>query len=328
MSPKVLIIGGTGNISVSIVHRLLQSGYEVSVFNRGTRNVSFPADVGVMTGDRNDRADFEAAMRGKKFDAVIDMMCLSEEDALSTLRAFPEVGQLIFCSTVCALGIQSDYFPVDETHKLRPVTPYGKGKAAAEAVFLAEYYRSGYPVTIIRPSVTYGRLPTIVRQIGWDNAWIDRIRKGKPILVAGDGMALCQFLHVDDAALGFVGVIGKERCLGQVYHLVKDEVVTWNEYHRAAMHALGREAEIIGAPMRLLRKSNIPGFDICAEVFCHHSYYDGAKIARDVPEFKPAISLEKGLEMTFEYLDSNGLIPSCEEAAWEDDIITLMEPLL
>ena len=321
MKNKVLVIGGTGNISISIVRRLLKMGYETFVFNRGTKKNTLPADVNVMTGDRKDRPAFEDLMRRKSFDAVIDMMCFDEEDAMSTLRAFPHVGQLIFCSTVCVIGTQSDYFPVDETHALRPVTQYGKGKAAAEAFFLAEYYKNNYPVTIIRPSVTYGHMPTIVRQLGWDSSWIDRIQKGKPILVLGEGMVLCQFLHTDDAALGFVGAIGKKHCLGQIYHLVKNEVITWREYHKTAMRVLGRETEIVGAPMRLLEKSNIPGFELCTQIFCNHTYYDGTKAARDIPEFKPVLSLEDGLCLTFEYMDANQLIPNCDDSVWEDKII-------
>jgi nucleoside-diphosphate-sugar epimerase len=328
VNKKVLVIGGTGNISISIVQRLLECGYETSVFNRGTQQVVLPDAVHAIRGNRYDRAEFEAVMRKQNFDAVIDMMCLDAEDALSDLRAFPEVGQLIFCSTVCAIGIQSDYLPVDETHPLRPVTKYGKNKAAAEAVFLEEFYRTDYPVTIFRPSVTYGRFPTTIRQICWDSSWIDRIRKGKPIVVLGEGMTLCQFLHVDDAALGFVGAIDNTRCIGQIYHLVRNDVFTWREYHQAAMRVIGREVDLISAPMSLLEKSEIPGFEICEEIFSHHTYYCGKKVARDIPDFKPSISLEEGLRKTFDYLDENRLIPNCEEAVWEDNIISKLKALI
>jgi nucleoside-diphosphate-sugar epimerase len=244
---KTLIIGGTGNISTSIVRLLLADGHEVVIFNRGQRGKP-PAGVRQITGDRWDRPAFERALQTEDFDAAIDMMCFSAEDARSTLRALPEVGHFVMCSTVCTYGIDYDYFPSDETHPLRPITDYARGKAAADAVFLEAYESSGYPVTILKPSTTYGPQQGLVRQVAWDFSWIDRIRKGKPILVCGDGNALHQHLHVDDAALAFTGVLGKPHTLGETYNLVNRGYITWVDYHRTAMQVLGREVDIVGVP--------------------------------------------------------------------------------
>ncbi len=161
----------------------------------------------------------------------------------------------------------------------------------------------------------------MLRQITTAFGWIDRIRKGKPVLVCGDGNALHQFLHVDDAALCFANVLGKKSCLGGVYNMVNRGFATWTDHHRIAMKVLGREVELVGAPLVDLETWNIPGFGICREIFAHHVYYSADKLFRDVPEFHPAISLEVGMQQVFEAMDREGRVPSSESEQWEDQII-------
>ncbi len=323
---RVCVVGGTGNISASIVDRLLAGGHEVTVFNRGQRRKA-PRGVRHLQGDRHDRSEFERRMQAENFDAAIDMICFHAEDARSSVRAFRDVGQFVMTSTVCTYGIKTDWLPVTEDHPLRPITDYGRGKAAAEAVFLQAYYREKFPVTIIKPSTTYGPQQGLLRQVAWDFSWIDRIRKGKPILVCGDGNALHQHLHVDDAAKAFVGVLGKERAIGQVYNLVRRECITWADYHRTAMKILGREVELVGVPFALLRKMDIPNFSICEEIFAHHGYYSPEKLFRDVPEFQPQVSLEEGMAQVVEAMEREGRIPDSGQSTWEDEIISRMKSL-
>jgi nucleoside-diphosphate-sugar epimerase len=249
------------------------------------------------------------------------MICFNAEDAASSVRAFRGVGWFVQTSTVCTYGIQSDYFPVDETHPLRPITAYGRNKAAADDVYLAAWHTEKFPVVIIKPSTTYGPVQGMVRQVCWDFQWIDRIRKGKPILVCGDGNALHQHLHVDDIAQAFVGVIGKEQTLGQTYNAVNRGYTTWADYHRLAGKILGKETELVGVPFQTLKRLNVPDFDICEEIFAHHIYYSSEILFRDLPEFQPQITLERGMSEVFEAMDREERIPNSDEVTWEDDII-------
>lgn len=324
---KIGIVGGTGNISLSIVRLLLEQGHEVVCFNRG-ESAPLPAGARLIQGDRRNRENFERQMQAEKFDAAIDMICFDAEDAASSVRAFRGVGWFVQTSTVCTYGIQYDYFPADETHPLRPITDYGRNKAAADDVFLAAFHQEKFPAVIIKPSTTYGPVQGMVRQVCWDFSWIDRVKKGKPLLICGDGNALHQHLHVDDAALGFVGVIGKERTLGQTYNLVNRGYITWADYHRTAMKILGQESELVGVPFEDLRKLNVPDFEICEEIFAHHVYYSSEKLFRDVPEFQPKISLETGMAQVFESMAHEGRIPNSDELRWEDEIIARQKRVL
>ncbi|MCG3198215.1 MAG: hypothetical protein GHCLOJNM_02709 [bacterium] len=318
---KVCVVGGTGNISASVVRELLALGHEVVCFNRGT---SRPPVSGarVIRGDRMDRGAFEERMRAEKFDAAFDFICFTREDAESSLRAFRGVGHLIHCSTVCTYGVDYDWLPVTEDHPLRPISDYGRNKVEADHVHLEAFHREGFPVTIIKPSSTYGPIMGCLRQVAWDFSWIDRVRKGKPILICGDGRAIHQFLHVDDAALGFAHVLGKSHTLGQTYNLVRKGFMNWREYHQTAMRVLGREVEMVGVPLEDLIALDVPEVGICRDIFAHNCYYGSERVFRDVPEFQPKISLERGLAQTIEALDREGRIPDSDMMTWEDRIIT------
>jgi len=317
---KIGVVGGTGNISTSFVRLLLDQGHVVVCFNRGQSGKT-PEGARVIRGDRNDREAFERVMQAEKFDAAIDMICFNKEEAESSLRAFRGVGHFVQCSTVCTYGVNYDWLPVKEDHPLRPITDYGRGKVEADRVFLDAHEKEGYPVTIIKPSTTYGPIMGLPRQIALEHSWIGRICKGKPIVVCGDGKAIMQFLHVDDAALAFANILGKAHTIGKTYNLVKREYHSWEDYHRAAMRVLGREVELVGVPLADLVALNVPGIDICGEIFAHNTLYDPGALFEAVPEFRPRISLEEGLRNVIEALDAEGRIPGSDGEGWEDRAI-------
>lgn len=317
---KVAVIGGTGHISGSLVARLLQLGYEVTCCNRGKSGPA-PDDARQLSIDRQDREAFETAMRREKFDAVIDMICFTREDAESAMRACPEVGQYVQISTVCTYGIRLARLPAAEDHPLHPVTPYGRHKVEADEAYLQAWRTSGFPVTVVKPSTTYGPKIGLLRQVAWEFSWIDRVRKGKPIVVCGDGNALHQFLHVDDAAVGIAGVLGKAHCLGETYNLVDRGFTTWADYHRTAMAAIGNECELVGIPLAELLAEDPRRFGICGDIFAHHAYYNAEKLFRDVPEFRPKIGLREGMGRVLEQMDREGRIPESDAETWEYDLV-------
>ena len=323
---RVVVIGGTGNISKSIVRVLLERGHDVTCFNRGI-TAALPEGVRHIQGDRRDREFFEETMQREKFDAAIDMRCYNAEDAESDVRAFAGIGHFVFCSTTCTYGVDYDCLPVTEEYPQRPTTPYGINKTAAEQVFLQAYRETGFPVCIIRPSTTYGDKLGLLRQIGRDYSWLDRIRKGKPILVSGDGKAIHQFLHVDDAAYGFVGAMERDCCIGQAYNLVRNDFVQFDQYHRTAMEIIGREVPMVGLPLDTLLAIDPKKFQLAGDEFSFNDYYSCEKIYRDIPEFRPKISLKEGMTRVLEAMDRDGRIPDSDTMRWEDDLIAMAQAI-
>lgn len=317
---KVVVVGGTGNISTAVVDLLLRCGHDVTVFSRGSRPV--PEGARPLIGDRRDPESFERAIRDGDFEVAIDMMAFTPEDAESGLRAYAGVGHLIHTSTSMVYGEARHHVFTSEDHPTLATEAYGSGKAAIDAIYLDAHARHGFPVTVLRPSNTYGGPGFLVlRQVGGGTGWVDRTRAGKPIVVSADGLALSRFLHVDDAALAYVGVIDRPETIGQVYNLVDPRIVTWADYHRAAMDAVGREVELVGVPFAALEAAEIPGFGLTASVFAYHNLYDDAKIRRDIPEFVPRVSLVDGLARTFELAAREGRLPATEPDDWEDRIV-------
>jgi nucleoside-diphosphate-sugar epimerase len=317
---KICVVGGNGNIGSDVVRRLLALGHQTTCFNRGLSG-PVPEGARVIVGDRQQREQFEQRMRAEKFDAAIDLVCFTHEDAQSSIRAFRGVGHFVHCSSVATYGRHFDSYPTTEDHPLRPGNDYGIRKAQADAAFLAAHSSEQFPVTLLKPAITYGAKLGLLRQIGNDLGWIDRIRQGKPIIVAGDGIALHQFMHVEDAARAFALVVGRPTLIGQTYNLVYPGFTRWEAYHRTAMQVLGREVEMVGVPaadLLALRDARVAPI---SDVFSHNSFFSGEKFHQAVPGFTQQISLEAGMRQVIEALDRAGRIPKSVDNDWEDRII-------
>jgi nucleoside-diphosphate-sugar epimerase len=325
---RVLVIGGTGLISTGIVKALLARGHEVTVFNRAKRKSRLPEGVTYLQGDRKDYPAFESAMREIECDAVIDMIAFAPEDTLSAIRAFRgRVRHFIHCSTVCTYGVTLTRLPADEEEPLRPISAYGRNKVACDQALLEAYRDDGFPATIFKPSHTYGPGGPLIRQLGHDPYFIDRLRQGKPVIVAGDGGTLWQSLYCDDAGVGFAAAVGSETTFGQVYNIVGREVITWDEYHRRLASAIGCDIKIVHVPSDLLVAIAPERYRGLNEIFRYHGVYSAAKLREHVPEFRTTVSWEEGVRRNVAWMDDEGLIKNSDEDDLEDRIIAGMDRL-
>jgi nucleoside-diphosphate-sugar epimerase len=306
----VLIIGGTGLISAGIVKHLLARGARITLYNRGRR----PPLPGVrhIPGDRADRAAFERTFEGARHDVVIDMICFSPDDADSTIRAFGgRCEQLQFCSTVCTYGARiASRVLVDETFPQAPITAYGRDKVECERRFERAAAERRFQVTIVRPSQTYGPGGPLVDQLELDGSTWDRVRRGLPVLCAGDGMGLWQATHRDDCGKLFAYAALNPATYGQAYNATRDEVLTWRDYYRQAAAALGTRARLIFAPAGWLLRERPHRFGFLAETTRFHGAYSSAKARAHVPAFQATIGLEEGARDTFADMHRRG--------AWRD----------
>ena len=317
---KICVIGGTGNISTSIVSQLVKRGHDVYCFNRGLSG-QVPKGAYQIIGDRNDQKSYEKTMQDESFDYAIDMVCMNAGEASSTIRAFNGVKHLIFCSSASVYGNEYSFYPKKEDYLLKPITRYALNKAEAEFFFSKAYEKDKFPITILRPSLTYGTKLGLYRQISADSSWIDRIRKGKPVLICDDGGARCQFMHVDDAAYVFISLLGREECFGEIYNVVNEKPYTWKEYHIEAMNVIGKKVELIEVSFKDLSKFKIPRFGLCQDSTSHDAYYSPEKLLKILPEFKSKISLNKGMQEVFKSMDEDGRIKNSFIQNWEDRII-------
>lgn len=325
---RVCVVGGTGNISTGIVRALLEFGHEVSVFTRGTRESRLPSGVKYVLGDRQDRPRFEATMQAARFDAAIDMISFTPEDAESALRAFRDVRHLIHCSSIVTFGGPLAEVPADETAPLRPVTEYGRNKVLADQVLRVAGQRGDLPITIFKPGYTWGPGFTLIRQLDYDSIWIDRVRKHKPLIVSGDGQALCSLCHSSDAGRAFAAAVDRTSCKGQDYIVTGDRWITWQEYHERINAVLGSRSEIVHVPAdTILAGPLAPKARQLAAGSYRNGCFSIAKLRRDIPEFAPTISIEEGLPELIAWLDSHGKIGNSDEDTTEDRLIAAQRGL-
>ena len=325
---KVLVIGGTGNISRGIVAALLNQNHEVTLFNRGKHPDSPTSDIRVIHGDRHQHTDFEDKMHSETFDAVIDMISFNAEDAASALRAFRyRIEHFVQCSTVMTYGPPFSGINLDEEAPLNGQSKYGLGKIAADKLLLEAYRKDGFPVTIFKPSYTYGPGMDVQRQVGGNNSWIDRLRQNKPILSAGDGLNYFQFLSSHDAGVGFQSALGRSKCFGEVYNIPHPKPRTWDQWHHAVAEALDVEAQIIHVPQDILIAIAPEVFGGLSMNFGHTQIFSSTKITKDIPEFRPKQKLVKSLKENIAWMDKHVRVDQSDNGDLEDRIISAIKTL-
>lgn len=321
---KALIIGGTGLISTGIVKALDARGAAITVLNRGRTDNRLGSDVQHLVGDRNDFVAFEATIAGTgRWDVVIDMICFRPDQAESVVRAFGgRCGHFIFCSTVCTYGNTQTTLPTVETTPQVPVSTYGRDKVACEQIFLRAHAGRKLPVTIFRPSHTYGPGGNVINNLGWEPTFVDRLRGGRPIVVSGDGHGLWQSAYSEDVGVGFAYAAGRSACLGEAYNIVGDEIVTWDDYTRRTAAAIGAPApRIVHIPTDLLLAVDRPRYAALEEIFRFHGVYSNAKLRRDVPEYRSAMPYEEGVRRTVAWMDEHKKIAAADSDPQEDRLV-------
>ena len=320
---NILIIGGTGLISTSISRQLLETGHNLSLYNRGQTEPRLPGGYETIRGDRNNFAAFEEKMSSAgPFDCVIDMVCFKPDQAQSAIRAFAgRVGQYIFCSTVDVYTKPPATFPVVESHPRVSLSDYGRDKAKCEDLFMAAHHQGDFPVTILRPASTYGEGGNIIHTFGWDTYFLDRLRKGKPVIVHGDGEALWVSCHVDDVARGFVNAVGNEKAYGNAYHLTGEEWQTWNQYHERLAEAIGApKPTLVHIPADILVRISPEHTMITYLNFQYTNIFDNSAAKRDL-DFAVTVDWRSGAKRTYEWLVENEKIKDSQSFPFYDRVL-------
>lgn len=321
---KVLVIGGSGLISTGIVKALRTRGAALTVFNRGRTDDRLGPGVQRLQGDRDDLPAFESAIAAAgPWDTVIDMICFRPDQAESAVRAFAgRCRHFIFCSTVCTYGNTQTVLPTSETTPQNPHTTYGRDKVACEQIFFHAHAAGRLPVTIFRPSHTYGPGGGVINNLGWAPTFVDRLRRGRPLIVSGDGHGLWQSAFSEDVGIGFAFAAGNPKCFGEAYNITADEVVTWDEYTQRTAAAIDAPPpRLVHVPTDLLLAIDRPRFVALEEIFRFHGVYSNAKLKRDVPEYRNATPYAEGVRRTVAWLDAHGMIVSADSDPMEDRLV-------
>ena len=302
---KVLFIGGSGIISSACSALAVEQGIDLVLLNRGrTHFRPIPAAAQVIHADARDPAAAAAALGDQTFDAVVDWIAFTPEHVAADLALFRgRVGQFVFISSASAYQKPPQRLPITEDTPLdNPFWQYSRNLAACEALLLAAHRDEGFPATIVRPSHTYDA--TLLPFHGGYTT-LDRLRRGKPILVHDDGQSLWTLTHHRDFARAFVPLLGQPRAIGQAYHITSDEVLTWNEIARLLAEAAGVTPDIAHVPSTVVAGYD-PGWgDSLLGDKAHDTTFDNSKIRGLVPDFAAEIPFAEGARELVAWYDAH-----------------------
>lgn len=318
---KVLLVGGTGVISSGIVKQLVSDGHEAVVLSRGSRK---PARDGVETlvADKGDRAVFVKQMKNHRFDAVIDMISFNADDVQTTIEAFEgRTDHIVVCSSIAAYTRPYASLPVREDAESLwndPDFGYAFNKARMEHAAMAAWNQRKVPITVIRPSLTFGVGGANLGTLRQNYGIVDRIRRGRPLVMFGDGCQGFSFTFVPDLARAFVGVLGKSAAIGQAYHASSEEPTVWKQFYLTFGKLVGKEVELAYIPSAYLKEAK-------PELFAHlylEKTYDGLfsndKLRTVVPGFRAQVTLEQGLREMLAWWEETGAAVDPEKDRMED----------
>lgn len=301
---RVLFLGGTGIISSACSWRAVEAGLDLTVVNRGkTSTRPLPPEARVLTADINDASAF-AEVAGQDFDVVVDWLAFTPDQVRARTDALRgRVGQYVFISSASAYQTPPSRLPITESTPLRnPFWQYSRNKIACEDLLTARYRDEGYPVTIVRPSHTYDR--TLVP---FDGGWtiVERMRRGQPVVVHGDGTSLWTLTHHRDFARGLVPLLGHPRTLGEAFQITSDDVLTWDQIAHTLASAAGTSAQIVHVPSDAIAAVHPSWGDGLLGDKTHSAVFDNTKLRRVVPDFVATIPFESGAREIINWYDED-----------------------
>jgi nucleoside-diphosphate-sugar epimerase len=302
---KVLFIGGTGTISSACGELAIERGFELYIMNRGQSTLRTPpAGAKILTADIRDKAAAKAALGNLKFDVVVDWVAFTPDHVETDLELFRgRTAQYVFISSASAYQKPPARLPVTESTPLyNPFGQYSRDKTACEDRLIKAYRDEAFPITIVRPSHTYS--PATLPLVGRYTA-VDRMRRGKKVIVHGDGTSLWTLTNNRDFAKGFVGLLGNSHAIGEAFHITSDEVLTWNQIYEIVAHAAGTTAQIVHIPSDVIIKYDQEWGDGLLGDKSHSMVFDNTKIKRAVPDFVAAIPFSVGVNEIIAWHDAD-----------------------
>ncbi len=314
---KILFIGGTGVISSACAQLALTRGFELTLLNRGQKTL-WPG-ARQITADITDPAATKTALGEARWDVVVDFIAYTAADVEQRINLFRgRTAQFIFISSTSAYQKPPAHFPITESTPLvNPFWDYARNKIAGEERLLRALREENFPVTIIRPSWTYDDTRiTVPVKSGKNFTIVDRMRRGQPVIVPGDGTALWTMTHSTDFAKGLVGLLGHQGAIGQAFHITSDEVLTWNQIYETV-------AEAAGAPKPRLVHIASDFITACLPEFsgglhgdkANSAVFDNSKIKRFVPEFVATTRFRDGMAQSVQWFDADPARQEIDDAA-------------
>lgn len=284
---KILVMGGTRFIGISLTKLLLAQGHEVTLFNRGNRPA--PANVKVILGDRSDPNQLKQKLSDQQFDAIFDNNGRELSDTQPLVDIFRgRIRHFVYMSSA-GVYLESETLPYFENDATDPKSRH-RGKLDTEAYLTQAYQEHGFPFTSIRPTYIYG-----AGNYNDLEAWFfDRIVRDRPIPIPGNGKHITQLGHVEDLAAAMVAVLGNRKAVGEIYNISDARYITFTGLAQQCAIAVGKPADLVYYQPEKFNFGKQKPFPLRMQ----HFFTSIEKAIANL-DWEPEIDLGNGLESAF-----------------------------
>lgn len=305
---KILFVGGSGIISRAAAQLTLAAGHELWLLNRGQHR---PVEgTRALVANLTDIEGVRAALCGHTWDVVVQWIAFNAADIRRDVALFGgRTRQYFFISSASAYQKPPAHYLITEaTPRTNPHWEYSRHKISAEEELETARQAHGFPGVIIRPSLTYGddQIPLVLNS--WQFPWtaIDRLRRGAPVIIPGDGTSLWTITHNTDFAAGLVGLFGHPNTVGEAFHITSDEALPWNRIFQLTAEAAGvSRPRFVHIPSDFIiscvptTEGTLLGDKAVSTVF------DNSKIKRFVPGFAARTPFAQGIRRTLAWFEAD-----------------------
>jgi UDP-glucose 4-epimerase len=304
---KILVTGGAGFIGSHIVDAYVNEGHEVAVVD----NLSTGREVNINREAVFYKADIRDVDVVKKIfhDEKPDVLChqaaqidvrrsVSDPayDASVNILGFltlaecclqSGVSKVVFASSGGAIYGEQDFFPADETHPTRPISPYGVAKLVTEQYLF--YYNAvhGLKSVSLRYANVYGPRQNPEGEAGVVAIFAGRMLRGEQPLINGDGKQTRDYVFVGDVVRANVLALDQDEC--NVYNVGTGMETDVNKLFHHVRSLTGSRCEEQHGEAK-------PGEQL-------RSVLSYGKIERELA-WRPGLSIEEGLGKTVDYFKS------------------------
>ena len=304
---KVLITGGAGFIASHIADAFIERGYEVVILDNLSsgqmENLNPKAEF--VHGDITDAKLVQSLFRKHTFDIInhhaaqLDVRksvtdpvfdCTTNIiGTLNLLEAAREQGKLkrfMFASTGGAIYGEQDYFPADEQHPTRPISPYGVAKRSVELYL--HYYEQVQSMKYVsfRYTNVYGPRQSPHGEAGVVAIFTEKLLDGDECTINGDGTQTRDYIYVGDLVRAHMLALDKLQG-SDIFNVCTGIETNVNQiFEELSEHTTGGAAK----PRHIDAKAGEQQRSVC-------SY----EHIQRVLGWKPEINLKEGLRETVEF---------------------------
>lgn len=300
---KILVTGGAGFIGSHLVDRLVERKHKVVVIdnlstgfaaNLNPRAKFYQLDIGSVVIEKifqKERFDYllhyaaQVDVR-KSLENPIHDVEVNISGSLNLTRNCAKYGvkRVVFASTGGAIYGEQNYFPADEKHPERPISPYGIAKLSVEKYLYFHHQIYKIPYVAVRYSNVYGPRQNPKGDSGVVAIFSEKLLKNKDLIIYGKGKQTRDYLYVADAVEG--ALLGLTSRGTGSFNIGTGRETSVIELYRKMKEKTGSKSKAIYAPFRAGEQER--------------SSIDYAK-AKKILGWKPRIDLDRGLDLTLSY---------------------------